>query len=84
MWAKLAGRMVSGTVGEQLAEEWQSLLKPGPDRIDLEELERLFSLEERAKKSAAKAPAKKKATPKTPANVDHPLIDRTLARARCA
>ena len=62
MWAKLAGRMVSGTVWEQLAEEWQSLLKPGPDRIDLEELERLFSLEERAKKSAAKAPAKKKQT----------------------
>ena len=49
-WAKLAGRLVSGTVWETL--QWQQLYKEGGSKqIDLRELETLFSLEERGKKA---------------------------------
>ena len=49
-WAKLAGRLVSGTVWEAL--QWQQMYKEGGSKqIDLQELEALFSLEERGKKA---------------------------------
>ena len=46
-WTKLAGRLVSGTVWEKLA--WQDLYGGGARKIDLKQLETLFSLEDRGK-----------------------------------
>lgn len=64
-WAKLAGRLVSGTVWEKLA--WQDLYKDGVSKqIDLKQLESQFVLEDRSKASLRVKPdgSPKKATKK--------------------